>query len=120
MNMLYNFITKKADLLHSKLFSKDHQYNTNFIIVKSILEEIVSRGINFYDSATVDVVNNMYEHDQYTIPGGLCSIFTTLNNINSVKIMKYVDIPNINDFSYVSSSAEDEIEFYYEEDNLNI
>jgi hypothetical protein len=118
MNMLYEFITKKADFLYSQLFlrrKRDLDTTTSKvpspleadpIIIKSICEEIVSRGIHCYDAATTSLVYYMYEHNMYTLPGGLCSIFTSLNNTESVKIMKCVHIPTPTDFLYVSSEEE--------------
>jgi len=94
MNILYEFITKKAILLHSKIFLKICTFNIDTVIVKSILEEIVSRGVDYYNTATEDLVYDMYIHGQYTIPGGLCSLFTSLNG---VKIMKCVHIPHMDD-----------------------
>lgn len=106
MNMLYEFITKKADLLHARLFPdfiKNQESNIDSVLIRSVLEEIVSLGKDCYETATADLVYNMYVYDKYTIPGGLCSIFTTCNN---TKIMKCEHIPNMDDFSYVSSEEE--------------
>lgn len=103
MNMLYEFISKKTDIIQSRLFLKNCTRGIDPVIIRSILEEIVSRGKDLYEIATADLVYNMYEYDQYTIPGGMCRIFTTCN---SMKILKCEHIPSITDFSYVSSDEE--------------
>jgi len=108
MTMLYEFITKKTDLLHSRLFLgfiKNKTSNIDDILIRSILEEIVSRGKDCYETATVDLIDYIHLHGEYTIPGGLCSLFTTFDN---TKIMKYEHIPSVADFSYVSSEEENE------------
>lgn len=120
MNMLYEFITKKSYLLHSILFPKNYTLCIDSTIIKSILEEIISRGVDFYETATVETVYDMYINDKYTIPGGLCSMFTTFGGgvegyttLNSMKIMKCQYIPSISDFSSRESvwSSEEEYEY---------
>ena len=112
MNMLYNFITAKTDLLYSKLFpdfikSQTWDSHIDFVLIRSILEEITSLGKNHYEAATADLVYNMYIYDKYTIPGGLCKIFTTFNN---TKILRCEHIPNMTDFSLdVAFGAEDAV-----------
>jgi hypothetical protein len=111
MNMLYNFIAAKTDLLYSKLFPDFIKSQTwgsraaagaeggshiDFVLIRSILEEITSLGKNHYEAATADLVYNMYIYDKYTIPGGLCKVFTTFNN---TKILRCEHIPNMVDFS---------------------
>jgi hypothetical protein len=110
MNMLYNFITAKTDLLYSKLFPgfiksqtcAGHfgagAFDIDFVLIRSILEEITSLGKNHYEAATADLVYNMYIYDKYTIPGGLCKVFTTFNN---TKILRCEHIP--------TQSAEDAV-----------
>jgi len=117
MNMLYNFITAKTDLLYSKLFPDFIKSQTcaghfgafdiDFVLIRSILEEITSLGKNHYEAATADLVYNMYIYDKYTIPGGLCKVFTTFNN---TKILRCEHIPNMADFSLdVAFGAEDAV-----------
>lgn len=112
MNMLYNFITAKTDLLYSKLFpdfikSQTWAGHIDFVLIRSILEEITSLGKNHYEAATADLVYNMYIYDKYTIPGGLCKVFTTFNN---TKILRCEHIPNMADFSLdVAFDAEDAV-----------
>lgn len=108
MNMLYNFIAAKTDLLYSKLFpdfikrgsraaaGAEGGSHIDFVLIRSILEEITSLGKNHYEAATTDLVYNMYIYDKYTIPGGLCKVFTTFNN---TKILRCEHIPNMVDFS---------------------
>lgn len=114
MNMLYNFIKEKADLLYSRLFPDfiknqtcsrktaadfvDNRFTADidFVLIGSILEEITSLGKYHYETATVDLVYNMYIYDKYTIPGGLCKMFTTFNN---TKILRCEHIPKMTDFS---------------------
>lgn len=130
MNMLYEFITKKANLLHFRLFPNfiKSQAGTRFAgagfagtpfgdgsnidsdLIRSILEEITSLGKDYYEAATVDLVYNMYVYDKYTIPGGLCKLFTTFNN---TKILRCEHIPNAADFFSavcVTSDSESEPE----------
>jgi len=148
MNMLYEFITEKTDLLYSRLFpdfiesqncnpfavidgttegggrkatttegggrkatttegGANFVDNIDFVLIRSILEEIVSLGKEQYETATVDLVYNMYIYDKYSIPGGLCSLFTTFNN---TKILRCEHIPNMTDFFCVSSDSEEETE----------
>lgn len=110
MNVLCGFITKKADLLHSRLFPdfiKSQISNIDFVFIRSILEEIVSLGKDHYETATADMVYNMYLYDKYTIPGGLCSLFTTVNN---TRILRCEHIPNTADFSSTSFDSEEETE----------
>jgi len=114
MNMLYNFITAKTDLLYSKLFPDfiksqtcTGAFDIDFVLIRSILEEITSLGKNHYEAATADMVYNMYIYDKYTIPGGLCKVFTTFNN---TKILRCEHIPNMSDFSLdVAFGAEDAV-----------
>jgi hypothetical protein len=120
MNMLYEFITKKAYLLHSRLFPKNYTLCIDSTIIKSILEEIVSRGVDFYETVTVETVYDMYIHNKYTIPGGLCSMFTTFGGgvegyttLNSIKIMKCEYIPPISNFSSGESVCSSEEEYEY-------
>lgn len=125
MNMLYNFITEKTDLLHFRLFpdfiksqtsnhfgdgalganrSVSFAGNIDFVLIMSILEEITSLGKDHYEAATVDLVYNMYIYDKYTIPGGLCRIFTTFNN---TKTLRCEHIPNAADFASAACVASD-------------
>lgn len=115
MNMLYEFINAQTDRLYLKLFSKISTFNIDYTLIRSVLEEIVSRGIYWYKSATAELVYEMYVNDRYTIPGGLCSIFVTVGGgiegaetLNSTKIMKRINIPSLSSLSNTDISSEEE------------